>query len=82
MGGKMPYYSLQVRDGEDADFNDLKGMYPDGRPADYAKGRMLYVHRPFDIATLKRNIAGLGENGSWIEVKRITKREFEWKKHQ
>ncbi|BBF68818.1 hypothetical protein [Sphingomonas bisphenolicum] len=78
----MPYYSLRITSGEDADLVELKGMYPDWQPADYTDSPMIYIQRSLDIASLQRNVAGVGEDGGTVEVKKITKREFEWKKHQ
>ncbi|MBT2243014.1 hypothetical protein JQK15_05640 [Sphingobium sp. BHU LFT2] len=78
----MAYFSLRVTSGDDADLAELKDMYPDWRPPDHTDGSIIYIQRSLDIASLQRNVSGVGKNGGVVEVKKISKREFEWKKHQ
>lgn len=78
----MAFYSLRVTSGEDDDLAELKGMYPDWKPADYTDSPMIYIQRNLDIESLTRNVSGIGNSPDTVEVKKISRREFEWKRHQ
>ncbi|GAA0733860.1 MULTISPECIES: hypothetical protein [Sphingomonas] len=78
----MPYYSLRITTGNDADMVELKEMYPDWHAPDYTDGSAVYIKRSLDLASLQRNVAAIGGGGGAVEVKKISKREFEWKKYQ
>ncbi len=78
----MAFYSLRVTSGEDDDLAELKSMYPDWKPADYTDSPMVYIQRNLDIESLRRNVSGIGNSSDTVEVKKISRREFEWKRHQ
>lgn len=78
----MPYYSMRVIGGDYDDAKELRDMF-NGQDADYTGTiSFFYVERNYDIEQLRRNAAGGGKRGVTVEINEISKREFEWRKHQ
>jgi len=78
----MPYYSLRVVGGDVGDLNELKDMFTGYRDPDYTNSNTILIQRPYDLATLQRNASGVERQGVRVECTKITKRTFDWQKHQ
>lgn len=78
----MPYYSVRISDGEDADQagREAREMFSGG-DADYTgSANFFYVQRNYDLATLQRNVEDLLGGEYTVTVKKISKKEFFWRR--
>lgn len=78
----MPYYFIQLDGGNIADLNELKEMFADYRLPDHGSGNTILVNRPYDLETLCQHVSGVGGPGTKFVCGTITKKKFDWKKHQ
>ncbi|SFI05545.1 hypothetical protein [Methylobacterium brachiatum] len=80
----MPYYSVRITGGDacDQEALNVKNTF-NGRDTDYTGSvNFFYVQRNYSRDQLEENIKNMVSNDCDLEVKKILKREYEWKKNQ
>jgi hypothetical protein len=78
----MPYYSVHITGGEDCESAGREARQTfNGTDADYTgSANFFYVQRNYDRDTLKRNVEDLLGDEYTVEVKKITRNEFFWRR--
>jgi hypothetical protein len=78
----MPYYSISLFGGSREDRKAVRETF-DGRESDYTGHEVVfYVQRPYDIEKMRANLQSVVPEGIETTVKRIRRKEFEWRRHQ
>ena len=78
----MPYYEIILSGGEREERKVIRETF-NGREADYTGHEVVfYVQRDYDIERMSQNVSGLASDEMDVTVKRSSKRQWDWKKHQ
>jgi hypothetical protein len=78
----MPYYSISLHGGSREERKGVRETFG-GRESDYTGHDVVfYVERNYNIAKMRMNLEGVVPEGIDFTVKRIGKKEFEWRRHQ
>ena len=78
----MAYYSVSMHGGEREERKAVRELFG-GRPNDYTGHEgTFYMERGYDIRQLRANLSGVTPEGVEVTVKRISEREYNWRKYR